>query len=282
MQINQDQEIGCCDFSESDNEKFSLCQRCLKKNMKVSVITVCYNCESDIENTLKSVIHQTYSDFEYIIIDGNSTDNTLEVIKQYSDNLDYIVSESDNGIYNAMNKGLDICSGDYVLFVNCGDQLFNERVLENLISKTNGQDIIYGDLILDFANGVQTRVTQPAVVNKYYFIYQTILHPASLVKRSVFQLYGKFREDYLISGDFEFFLRVVFKPDVSLIYLSSVISVFDMNGISNDPKTFRLRQRDRLRIQKEYLPFFLYKIAKFRFLLMKHRKKYFPKKYYFY
>jgi glycosyltransferase involved in cell wall biosynthesis len=102
---------------------------------KISIITVCFNCEGLIERTIKSVIDQTYTNVQYIIIDGGSTDDTLNVIKRYEDSIDVLLSESDNGIYDAMNKGLNYATGDLVYFLNAGDYLCNNDVLRNVIEK---------------------------------------------------------------------------------------------------------------------------------------------------
>ena len=188
-----------------------------QKKTNVSVITVCYNCESTIENTVKSVVNQTYPNIEYIIIDGKSTDRTIDIVKQFSKNIECIVSEKDDGIYSAMNKGIDICTGDYVIFLNSGDCFYNRTVIEIMVKKSNGQDIVYGDLILIHNNGTCRRSSQPPVINKFLFINHTILHPATFVKRHLFLKYGKFDEQYAVSADFDFFLRVVFTSGISLL-----------------------------------------------------------------
>ncbi len=251
--------------------------------MKISIITVCYNCVETLENTILSVINQSFQDIEYIVIDGNSTDGTTDILKSYSDKIDHIICEDDSGIYNAMNKGLDLCSGDYVFFLNCGDTLYNETVLENLINQSNGEDILYGELMLNFKDGRKAqRWGQPAKVNRFLFIYHTMLHQATFVKRKLFEMYGKFDEQYVILADFDFFLRVVFKPNMSLLYIPLIVSDYDMHGISSSNKTFKLRQRERVRILKKHMPFCLYIIARFRYYLILKRNKATHKKLLFY
>ena len=146
-----------------------------RKKPNVSVITVCYNCESTIENTVKSVVNQTYPNVEYIIIDGKSTDRTIDIVKQFSKNIECIVSEKDDGIYSAMNKGIDICTGDYVIFLNSGDCFYNRTVIEIMVKKSNGQDIVYGDLILIHNNGTCRRSSQPPVINKFLYSVHVLL-----------------------------------------------------------------------------------------------------------
>ncbi len=243
--------------------------------MKVSIITVCLNCHEAIESTVLSVINQSYSNIEYIVIDGNSSDGTLEVLAGYLDKIDYVTSESDNGIYQAMNKGLEVCSGDYILFLNCGDRLYSETVIEKLAAQSNSQDILYGDLMLDFTDGRKNKIhRQPVKLNRFLFIHRTLMHQSTLVNRRIFRIYGNFEEKYPISADLEFFLRVLFRPGVSKVHMPIIISSYDMHGISASPESFKIRQRDRLRILKKHLPFPLYLIARLRYsLVMKRRKK---------
>ena len=250
-----------------------------RKQPNVSVITVCYNCESTIESTVKSALEQNYPSCEYIIIDGGSTDKTVDIIKQYAGQIECIISEKDNGIYDAMNKGIDICKGDYVFFLNSGDRFYNNSVITDIMTKSSGQDIIYGDLMLDDKKDSLKKHTQPAKINRFLFICRTISHQATFVKLDMFQKYGKFDEKYKISADVDFFLRVIFKSEVSIVYIPVIISFYNMYGISSDPKTSALRYRDRLRIQKEHLPFFYYLMAKLRFFLLNRQHKYIPRQF---
>ena len=116
-------------------------------NPKLSVITVVYNSENLIEKTIQSIINQTYSNIEYIIIDGASTDSTMEIVNHYSNKISKIISEPDNGLYYAMNKGLDVASGDYVLFINAGDMLCDTNIVSEIFfnQQATQADVIYGD-----------------------------------------------------------------------------------------------------------------------------------------
>lgn len=113
---------------------------------KITVVTVCYNAASLIEKTIRSIINQNYPHIEYIIIDGNSTDSTLDIIKKYQDEIATIISEPDNGIYDAMNKGLNLATGEWISFINAGDMYYDNHVLMNIFSKsTDSYNVIYGD-----------------------------------------------------------------------------------------------------------------------------------------
>src|SRR5690606_12018670 len=123
----------------------SIISKIIVNNPKISIITVVYNNVRDIEYTIRSVISQTYPNIEYIVIDGASTDGTLDVINNYRDRINVVISEKDRGIYDAMNKGLATASGDYVLFLNSGDELFDDNSIQNVVEEGKGADIIYGE-----------------------------------------------------------------------------------------------------------------------------------------
>lgn len=160
---------------------------------KVSIITVTYNVEAQLEKTVNSVINQTYKNIEFIIIDGASSDNTIAILKKYNSSIDYWVSESDGGIYDAMNKGLAAATGDYVQFLNAGDYFLNDESLKNIIetAKTH-YDIIYGDIILVDAEGVNRRYHKAMdfTLDKLKMFGTGVLcHQSMLVSRDIAPLY---------------------------------------------------------------------------------------------
>ena len=125
--------------------------------MKISIITVVYNDENRIRKTIESVINQTYNNIEYIIVDGNSTDNTINIINNYQNKTSLIISEADNGIYDAMNKGLRVSTGDRVLFLNAGDELFDKYIISSIITFLKGKEqyaLVYGNVLLKGVNQI--------------------------------------------------------------------------------------------------------------------------------
>lgn len=153
--------------------------------MKISIVTVCFNAESIIEETIKSVISQTYKDIEYIIIDGNSTDSTMSIIKKYADKIHKIISEPDKGIYDAMNKGISLASGTYINFMNAGDTFSSPDAVENVVSQiAEESDIVYGDSTMIGYNGhayFDSADTEVSKINKKP-IYR---HNASFTRTSL-------------------------------------------------------------------------------------------------
>lgn len=128
--------------------------------MKVSVVTVCYNVEDILEDTIKSVVSQTYGDFEYIIIDGASKDGTIDIIKKYSDKIAYWISEPDKGIYDAMNKGILAATGEYIIFMNAGDRFADSKVIEKVAPLLGNSTVVCGMWNKCFSNGI-VKVTKP-------------------------------------------------------------------------------------------------------------------------
>jgi glycosyltransferase involved in cell wall biosynthesis len=239
---------------------------------KISVVTVCRNEERSIEGTLQSVLQQTYLNLEYIVIDGQSTDRTREIIEKHLENIDYYVSEADAGTYDAMNKAIKHSNGDYLFFLNGGDKLYSDDSLQLLIENSKGEDIIYGDLVVEHPDGNDIRVHHSSHTSYLKFVTGTIPHPASMVKRILFDKFGLFDLAYRISADYEFFLRVCFQPGVSTQHVPVIVSVFNEEGMSSNEEFFSLRQRERQTIQRKHLPRAYYMLARFRYFLMINRQ----------
>jgi len=207
--------------------------------MKFSIITVNKNNCSGLEKTIQSVINQTFTDFDYVIIDGNSTDGSVDVIKKYSSGINYWVSEPDTGIYNAMNKGIQKVQGEYCLFLNSGDYLISSSTLDNIYIEINNMiqaDIFYSDKI----NSDGTVVNYPKSLTINYLIKNTISHQNSLIRRSLFMEHNFYNEELNIASDWEFFLKELWKYKSKLLYIKTNISVFDINGLGsrNTPERF--------------------------------------------
>ncbi|NOU47301.1 MAG: glycosyltransferase [Bacteroidales bacterium] len=207
---------------------------------KLSVITVNFNNSTGLRNTIESVIAQSFSDLEFVIIDGGSTDGSTEVIKQFEDKITYWVIEADRGIYHAMNKGIKKAKGDYLLFLNSGDFLVNKDILTEIFSLNCESDLILGNLVtkenyeikLDFNINL-------ANIWKY-----GAHHQAMFIKRQLFEQIGFYNENGDITADWQFLMLVLFKFKKSFTYLDKIISVYDMHGISS-------RQENRGRISAE-------------------------------
>ncbi|WP_139903730.1 glycosyltransferase family 2 protein [Clostridium thermarum] len=200
----------------------------------ITVVTVCYNSEKTIRDTFESLLNQTNKNFDYIVVDGKSTDNTLNIIKEYLPKFDgrmRYISEKDNGIYDAMNKGISLCSGDYIGIIN-SDDWYETDAIENIINSINDNpevDLFYG-LIRLIKDGKEYMIRR----NNYDFINEMnglIQHPTCFVKRKVYDKYGVFNTKYKISADLDLMLRLV-NNGVKYKPIDKVITNFRIGGAS--------------------------------------------------
>lgn len=211
--------------------------------MKFSVITVCKNSEKTIENAVNCVISQSFKDFEYIIIDGNSDDNTMKLIDKYRNKITEVISEPDSGLYDAMNKGIKAASGDYLFFLNSDDTFLHDNILELLAEQINNStetaELIYGDIAVLNKKTGKLSIQKHNKFNKIYLMKNTPCQPGTFYKREVFEKYGDFDTNYKIVSDHEWFLRVFLKhglyENLSRIkYIGFPITVFNTGGLSTD------------------------------------------------
>lgn len=221
--------------------------------MLISVITINYNDCSGLEHTIKSVHQQNFRDFEHIIIDGGSNDGSKDLILDNKDRFSYWVSEKDRGIYNAMNKGIIAAKGEYLLFLNSGDYLSENNVLKTVAKSLFDCEILYGDIIY-FNSNVKyiKKGFDPNKLTVYSFFKGTISHPASFIKKDLFDQYGLYDESLQIVADWKFFLKVVGILRVKVKYIECVISYFNLNGVSSN--NFDLIQLERNQVLSEMIP----------------------------
>jgi glycosyltransferase involved in cell wall biosynthesis len=217
------------------------------QDAKLSIITVCYNAERTIERTIKSVITQTYKNIEYVVIDGQSTDKTLDLLKSYKNSIAVMVSEKDKGIYDAMNKGLDLSSGTYILLLNADDYLFSPNTIENMmvaIGQHNDEDIFYGNLLMFDDKTGRGKIWKPGHISGKLLYSSTLPHPATIYKRTIFDKLNKFDETYKIAADYEFYVRA-YTQGANFRYLNQLVSVFSYGGISTSGEYKRLTHDER-------------------------------------
>ncbi|HAF28011.1 MAG TPA: glycosyl transferase [Bacteroidales bacterium] len=206
--------------------------------MKISIITVCYNSEYTIQNTINSVLNQSYSDIEYIIVDGNSTDNTKSIITSYANKISCFISEPDHGIYHAMNKGIRMATGDIVGMLNADDFFTNQEVVQRIVKEFENKDIdaVYGDV--QFVNPeninriVRYYSSSKFKPNKFKYGFMPA-HPSFYVKKDLFEKLGYYKEDYLIASDYELLIRFLFKGNLLYKYIERPLVTMRSGGISN-------------------------------------------------
>ena len=197
----------------------------------ITVVTVVRNGEKTLEETILSVINQTYANIEYIIIDGASTDSTLDIIKKYEDRIDYWMSEPDDGIYYAMNKGIDLATGEWINFMNSGDSFYSNTVLQNIFENEYiDADIIYGDTLCILSLGFFMKKAKPldSILSIFPFGHQ-----ASFVKTKTMKEI-KFDESYKSSGDYHFFYNCYINKKIFKYYPLTVVKYDGEYGMSSN------------------------------------------------
>ncbi|WXT99919.1 MAG: putative glycosyltransferase [Catillopecten margaritatus gill symbiont] len=196
----------------------------------ISIVTIVFNGVEFLEETIQSVVSQTHENIEYIVIDGGSTDGTVEIIKKYEDKISRWISEPDKGIYDAMNKGIDLATGDWINFMNSGDCFLDKSVVDKVIPAL-GDDmiVVYGDTILDY--GTYTSLKPSLDLSKMYY-GQVIGHQSSFVN-TTYHKKNLFSLEYKIAGDYDFLLRAYINNKNKVKRIPVVVSIFAMDGVSS-------------------------------------------------
>jgi glycosyltransferase involved in cell wall biosynthesis len=213
--------------------------------LQLSIITINLNNCTGLDRTIKRVIDQTYINFEFIVIDGGSTDNSITVIEKYCNRISYWISEKDSGIYNAMNKGIRIAKGEYCMFLNSGDFLYSNETLFNIFSIGLTEDIFYGNSIrFSKDNGAGFLIIEPDNLSLYHFFMKSICHQSTFIKRDLFMKYGFYNEQLQIASDWEFNLKAIVINNCTIRHLNIPIVYFDAEGLSNRSREQSIKERE--------------------------------------
>lgn len=225
--------------------------------MKLSIITINLNNKDGLEKTIQSIVGQSVSGFEWIVIDGGSTDGSKELIEEYSSFMTYWVSEPDNGIYNAMNKGIKLANGDYLLFLNSGDIFYGSSVIENILLRDSDadEDFIIYDILLFNDNKQGPVKKNMELLEKMpiaLFLYQnTFPHQSTLIKNDIFVKYGLYDESLKYVADWSLFFKACVFGNAKFRYNKNLIlSVYDMNGVSSVLADKVMNERRKVIAQK--------------------------------
>jgi glycosyltransferase involved in cell wall biosynthesis len=202
---------------------------------KIGIITINFNHASGLERTMQSVLQQDFKDFEYIVIDGGSSDGSKKIIETHHAAISAWRSEPDAGIYDAMNKGIALATADYLLFLNSGDTLTHPKILSEVAQYLNdGIDIVYGNLNIE-ENGKRSQGFMPDAIDLDQMMRDTLWHPVSFIKRDLFIRFGNYDTQFKIVGDYDFFFRVIISKAVSTKHIGVFVAVFSIDGLSSDP-----------------------------------------------
>jgi glycosyltransferase involved in cell wall biosynthesis len=211
---------------------------------KISIITINYNNLEGLKRTVESVVNQTWQEFEFVVIDGASTDGSVAYIESQGSQIDYWVSEPDKGIYHAMNKGIAKATGEYLLFLNGGDHFFNNDVLEQNHNVLNLVDIIYFNLHVVNSKSDFIK-TYPEKLSFSYFVKDTLPHQASFIKASLFEKVGLYDEGLILLSDWKFFLDCICKYNSTYLKIDGLLTTFYFDGISSDFNNSELLNKER-------------------------------------
>lgn len=219
--------------------------------MKISIITIAFNSEETIEETIQSVIAQDYSNIEYIVIDGGSTDGTMSIVEKYLDKLAVVVSEPDKGIYDAMNKGVSLATGKLIGILNSDDIYANNSVVSSIVTKVADNDSVYADLVYVDRNNTD-KVTRYWKSGEYKLgLFRKGWmppHPTFFLKKKCYDEFGTYNLSLKSAADYELMLRMLHKNKISVVYLPEVITKMRVGGQSNVTLMNRLKanKEDRL------------------------------------
>jgi len=205
--------------------------------LKISIITVVYNNKDTISHAIDSVLNQKYKDIEYIIIDGNSTDGTVDIIDSYGDQIAAFVSEADKGIYDAMNKGIRLATGDVVGILNSDDFYIDDNVIDRVVKEfeEKGVDSVFADLVYVKPDNLKKYVRRYSSKrfkpSKFAYGWMPA-HPTFFVKKTYYDQHGLYKTDYRIAADYELLIRFLHKYKLSYSYIDAVLTVMRLGGVS--------------------------------------------------
>ncbi|TGV04416.1 glycosyltransferase family 2 protein [Flavivirga rizhaonensis] len=213
-------------------------------NLLISIITVNYNNKDGLEKTIKSVQNQSFTDFEHIVIDGNSTDGSKELIEANKAGFSYWVSESDNGIYHAMNKGIKEAKGDYLFFLNSGDDFTDSQALTKVKVHLNKHDVVYFNI--NVVGLGETIVKKSPEVLTFSFLHADLpAHQSTFIKKRLFERIGYYDENLKIVSDWKFLILALCKYNATYKYVDDVFSNFYKGGISSLEENFKIVKAER-------------------------------------
>lgn len=218
--------------------------------MRLSIITINYNNRDGLQKTIDSVVSQSFKDFEWIVIDGGSTDGGLELLEQHAERFSYWVSEPDKGVYNAMNKGIAQAKGEYVNFMNSGDSFASPTILEEIFSTSHTADVLYGYMMRGGLDGEVNNLSMMKPNLTWMDFFQDGLpHQATFIKRSLFDKFGLYDESLKAVSDWKFFVNAFVYHKATSEFVPKKVAVYAEGGISDV-----MGMEERKRVEKELFP----------------------------
>lgn len=222
----------------------------------ISIITINKNNLEGLKKTIKSVIGQTWKNFEFIVVDGGSTDGSKEYLQKNDLKIDHWVSETDKGVYHGMNKGIKLAKGEYLLFLNSGDHFFTNQVLAENYEFFKDYDLIYFNLKM-IGENQEFIANYPSKLRFSHFVEDTLPHPSTFIKSELFKLVGFYDEKLSIVSDWKFFLNSVCKYNCTYLKINSILSIYYLDGISSKSENSDLVASERKKVLYQSFPNFM-------------------------
>lgn len=223
---------------------------------KLSIITINYNNLVGLKKTFKSVVNQTWQEFEYIIIDGGSTDGSVDYIESQNGNIDYWISEPDKGVYNAMNKGIEVATGEYLLFLNSGDHLFDNQVLAKCNVHLNLFDLITCNIQM-MGDKYSRIICYPEKLRFSYLFINAVCHQSIFIKKELFSLVGLYDENLKIVSDWKFMIMALFKYHCTYAKVNETLATYYLDGMSSDLMNREILNNERKEVLEKYFEAYL-------------------------
>ena len=217
---------------------------------KLTIITACYN-EKNLEKTCESIIRQTWQDFEWVVVDGGSNKETLNIFQKYKSRINVFICEKDDGVYSAYNKGINLSSGEYLNFMNAGDYYNHDNVLKLFYKGNYNSDVLYGNINTLYKNNKNRILKYQNKLDNNFFILDNINTQAVFVKKELFLKYGYFDIHYKIASDYDRWLKF-YSENRTFEHLKFTVANYDMSGISSIDKNQEFHKKEREEIQKKY------------------------------
>lgn len=228
---------------------------------RLTVITINFNNAAGLERTLQSVRQQSNRKFEYIIVDGGSTDSSIELIRQNADIVDQWISERDKGEYDGMNKGIQMARGQYLMFLNSGDLFFDKHSIQNLLSSDFHEDFVYGDVCIDY--GYKRTIRQyPDTLGVWFLYSQMICHQVQLIKAKLLKKLGGYNTRIKIVADYDFMINALVREKASYRHIPHTLAIYGWGGKSTQPAAAETIRQGKDRIRQKYFSSELYSALK--------------------
>ena len=223
--------------------------------MKLSIITINYNNKNGLRKTMESVSSQSFSDFEFVVVDGGSSDGSADLLNEFGAMISYGISEPDHGVYQAMNKGIRHANGDYLLFLNSGDWLFDDTVIEEFLNCGFNEDIVDGNVCILYGNRQMVDKSPETEEATFDFFFRSSLwHQAAFIRKDAFEKFGFYDESFRIVGDWDFFMRAICFQGATYIHWDRTVSYYPFDGISSIKENELLKYSERERGLLKYIP----------------------------